>query len=91
MALVRERRQAAIVSDTTRENKRRSAFNYHPGGYVLLYPDPNEPKLTLNKGPFKIEAVNRATGTLRIKRVNYVEPINIRRVRPYFGSSSGGD
>ena len=88
---VRERRKAAIAKTNVRENKRRIAHRYQPGGSVLLLPNPLDPKMTLNRGPFKIVSVNRSNGILRIQRGNYVEPIHIRHVRPYFGRSSGGD
>ena len=89
--LVRERQKAAIEKTNIRENKRRIAYNYQPGGSVLVLPNPLDPKMTLNRGPFKIVSYNRSNGILRIQRGNYVEPIHICRVRPYFGRPSGGD
>jgi hypothetical protein len=89
--LIRARRLKAIKANNERENKRRIAYDYQPGGYVLMLPNRLDPKLDLNKGPFQIVSYNKANGVLRIRRGNYVEPIHIRRVRPYFGRPSGGD
>jgi len=50
-----------------------------------------DPKLKLHQGPFVVRAYNKSNGTLHIERKNYVEPINIRLVRPYFGSIRGGE
>jgi hypothetical protein len=66
-------------------------YSYQPGDKVLILPAPFDPKLTLNQGPFRVIHFDKATGTLQIRRKNYIESINIRRVRPYFGSQSGGD
>ena len=41
--------------------------------------------IQLHQGPYKVVSYNEASGTLHIKRKNYIEPINIRNVRPYFG------
>ena len=84
--LVRQRREAAIQVNNARENKRRIAHQYKPGDKVLVLAQSLDPKLTLHQGPFKVESFDRATGTLHIQRKNYVEPINIRNVRPYFAS-----
>ena len=84
--LVRRRREAAIQVNNTRENRRRIAHTYKPGDRVLLLTNPLDPKMQLNEGPFKVVSVNKASGTLHIQRRHYVEPINIRRVRPFFGS-----
>jgi hypothetical protein len=69
----------------------RIKYSYQPGDKVLILPAPFDPKLTLNQGPFRVIHFDKATGTLQIRRKNYIESINIRRVRPYFGSQSGGD
>ena len=85
--LVRQRRQAAIQHNNQRENRRRIKHTYHVGDKVLILSGGLDPKLQLNEGPFSVVGVDRSTGTLSIRRRNYIEPINIRRVRPYFGSS----
>ena len=43
-----------------------------------------DPKLKLHQGPFKIVSYDKANGTLQIRRGNYIEPINVRLVRPFF-------
>jgi hypothetical protein len=43
-----------------------------------------DPKLKLNDGPYTIEAYNQVNGTLQIRWGNYIEPINVRLVRPFF-------
>ena len=85
MELIRRRRRAAASANNIRENKRRIKHDYKPGDKVLMLPAFNDPKLALNKGPFVVESYNKANGTLQIRRGNYIEPVNIRLVRPYFG------
>ena len=89
--LVRQRRANAIAVNTERENRRRIAYDYKEGDKVLILSGGLDPKLKLHSGPYKVLSVNKSTGTLHIRRNNYVEPINIRNVRPYFGASRGGD
>ena len=91
MEFIRQRRQVAIEHNNERENKRRVAHDYKPGDKILILADRLDPKLRLNQGPFKVVSFNKTNGTLLIKRNNYIEPINMRLVRPYFGSSRGGD
>ena len=91
MELVRLRRQRAAERNNVRENKRRIKYKYKPGDKVLILTNKLDPKLKLNQGPYKVIHYNEANGTLQIRRGNYIEPINIRLVRPYFGRHSGGD
>ncbi len=84
--LVRQRREAAIRTNKARENKRHVAHAYQqPGDKVLILPNSLDPKLKLNQGPYKVISYDKSNGTLHIQRKHYVEPINIRNVRPYFG------
>lgn len=86
MELVRQRREAAIFKANQRENKRRIAYSYKPGDKILILSGGYlEPKLKLHEGPYKVLGFNKSNGTLTIRRRNYIEPINIRNVRPYFG------
>lgn len=85
LELVRQRREAAIQVNNARENRRRIAYDYKVGDKVLVLAQSLDPKLKLHEGPYRVEGFNKATGTLHIQRRNYVEPINIRNVRPYFG------
>jgi len=91
MELVRQRRATAIAKGNLRENKRRIKYDYKQGDQVLILAGGLDPKLKLHEGPFKVLSYNKSSGTLHIKRRNYIEPINVRRVRPYFGSNRGGD
>jgi hypothetical protein len=89
--LVRKRREAAIVRNNARENKRRIAYDYKPGDQVLVLTGRLDPKLALHSGPYRVLSYNKSNGILHIARKNYIEPINIRNVRPYFGTIRGGD
>ena len=89
--LVRQRRATAIAANNQRENRRRIACDYKEGDKVLILSGGLDPKLQLHQGPYKVLAVNKSNGILHIKRKGYVEPINIRNVRPYFGTIRGGD
>jgi transposase InsO family protein len=91
MELIRQRRSAAIQQNNQRENKRRIAYDYKPGDQVLILSGGMDPKLQLHQGPYKVLSYNKLNGTLHIHRNNYVESINIRQVRPYFGTIQGGD
>lgn len=83
--LIRQRREAAILKNNAWENRRRIAYKYKTGDYVLVLSRYLDPKMQLHQGPYKILSYEPSTGTLHIQRRNYVEPINIRNVRPYFG------
>ena len=94
--LLRQRRQASIQQSNIRENKRRIKYRYKEGDRVLVLTVSGrmDPKLKLHQGPYRVKAYDKASGTLQIHRRNYIESINIRNVRPYFGtesSESGGD
>ncbi len=84
MELIRLRRRKAVEVNNARENRRRIAYQYKPGDKVLLLTQKLDPKLKLNPGPYKVEAFDPMNGTLQIRRGNYIEPVNIRLVRPYF-------
>ena len=83
--LVRQRREAAIQVNNARENKRRIAHDYKKGDRILILSQALDPKMKLHDGPYPVINYDKATGTLHIQRKNYVEPINIRNVRPFFG------
>ena len=91
--LIRQRKEAAIVKNNTRENKRRIAYRYKAGDKVLVLSGRLDPKLKLHQGPYRVVSYDEASGTLHIRRRNYIESINIRNVRPFFGKtpSAGGD
>jgi putative transposase len=85
--LVRQRRQLAAKQNNEQENKRRIAYRYKAGDKVLILAKSMDPKLKLHEGPYKVLSYDQASGTLHIQRKNYVEPINVRNVLPYFGRS----
>ena len=74
-------------TNNARENRRRIAHNYQAGDKALALSQSLDPKLKLHQGPYEVISYTKATGTLHIQRNNYVEPINIRNVRPYFGDN----
>ena len=84
MNLVQLRRKQAAIVNNERENRRRYKHKYKPGDKVLILTQRMDPKLKLNDGPYTVESYNELNGTLQIRRGNYIEPINIRLVRPYF-------
>ena len=85
--LVQHRRQAAIIQNNERENKRRTNYKYKKGDRILILSNSMDPKLQLHQGPFKVVSYDKGSGTLHIQRKNYIEPINIQRVRLYYGKS----
>ena len=87
MELVRQRHEQAIQKTNIRENKQRIAYDYKPGDQVLILSGVMDPKLKLHQGPYSVISYNKSNSTLIIRRKNYIEPINIRQVRPYFGAS----
>ena len=82
---VRQRRQIEIQRNNERENRRRIAFDYQPGQKVLILTQRLDPKLKTHEGPFEVMRYDSTSGTLHIRRGRYVEPINVRLVRPYYG------
>ena len=83
---LRQRRHKAATQNNLRENRRRIAHVYKPGDKILILTQRLDPKLQLHEGPYKVVDYNKANGTLQIKRGEYIEPINVRLVRPYFGN-----
>jgi len=83
--LVRRRRLTAIRKNNGREDKRRIKYRYKEGDQVLILAWRLDPKLKGHEGPYKVLNYDDSSGTLHTLRRNYVEPINIRNVRPYFG------
>lgn len=75
----------AIITNNTNENKCHIAYQYKAGDQVLIFSGGLDPKLQLHHGPSRVLSFDRASGTLHIQRHNYIEPINMRNVRPYFG------
>ena len=70
-----------------KENAKRHFFDYKIGDLILiLTKQEHEGKLepnTLPEGPWKITQVH-TNGTVSILRNNYIERINICRIRPFF-------
>ena len=84
---IRKRRENATIRNNQRENRRRIKYNYKEGDQVLVLSEHLDPKMKLHSGPYKVLSYNKANDTLHSRRRNYVEPINIRNVRPYFGKA----
>ena len=82
---IRQRREVAIYKNNQRENRRRIKYKYKAGDRVLVLTGRLDPKMKLHQGPYRVLSYAKESGTLHIQRKNYVEPINIRNVRPYFG------
>jgi hypothetical protein len=83
---IKQRRAAAVEVNNAKENRRRIQHTYKPGDKILIIAGGLDPKLKLHSGPYKVLSYDENSGTLRIQRRNYVDSINIRNVRPYFGS-----
>jgi hypothetical protein len=82
---IRQRREAAILKNNQRENKRRIAYRFKAGDKVLILSRRLDPKMQLHRGPYTVIDYDPSLGTLHIQRNKYTESINIRNVRPYFG------
>ena len=87
LEILRQRRRQAAENNNRKENRRRIAYDYKKGDKVLILTQRLDPKLQLHEGPYKVFEYNRANGTLQIKQGQFIEPINVRLVRPYFGKS----
>ena len=87
---VHRRTKSTILDNLQHANAKRISIDYKIGDEVLLLHDPNDPSTLKRKnlGPFPIVRVH-ANGTLTIERHNFLERLNIRRLRPYF--RSGGE
>ena len=85
--MLRRRKRHATAVSNKRENLKRLDHAYKPGDKVLIKLDKLEAGGKLarpTEGPYTVETVHRSNGTLTIKRGNYRERINIRRLRPFF-------
>ena len=75
------------MQNNERENQSRKDQDYKVGQKVpILNKNQLRGKLeptVLNEGPWLILQTN-TNGTVTIKRNNYIERINIRRIRPFF-------
>ena len=91
---IKERRQCLVDKNNNIENSKRIDYNYHVGEWILIRKDTYK---MLNKleprylGPYRITQIH-VNGTVTIKkRMNVLERINIRKIKPYNGSSSEED
>ena len=76
-------RNRRAIADNIRENRRRTEHHYNPGDLVLIIRDGTFGTLEVPTiGPFEV-ITEHANGTITIRRNNYFERINIRRIKPY--------
>ena len=82
-----ERKQNIINKANIKENSKRRSFDYTEGDLIIiLHKQGHNDKLDLStfpEGPWKITQIH-TNGTVPILRNNYIERINIRRIRPFF-------
>ena len=82
-ALINERKQQEINKNNERENRKRISHTYAEGDKVLLeIPKRQRKHQKQRDGPYTIEKVN-TNGTIRIRRKNVSDLVNIRRVTPF--------
>ena len=87
-ARIKLRKQETIDKSNTQENAKRIAHDYQVGDKVLLETPGILRKMSQpRQGPFKIVKVH-TNGTVRIRRKNITEQVNIRRLTPYFERSN---
>ena len=82
--LIQSRRRAQQTKDNIRENRSRTNYQYKVGDSVRIVTTVRERRGKLfgheHKGPYDIVAVHN-NGTVDIKRGNFKERINIRRLK----------
>ncbi len=84
---IQNERQKTLAASNAKENKSRITKQYLPGDQVLIVLDPDErrshPKMSKpTKGPYAITRIH-TNGTVDINRGNFIETINIRRLKPF--------
>jgi len=85
---ISKERQRLVAASNQWENRGRINKQYAPGDQVLIVMDADErrshPKMNaLTKGPYTVTRVY-TNGTVQLNRGNFMETINIRRLKPYF-------
>ena len=80
---IRQRKQNIIDENNRKENAKRIAHTYQVGDKVLVKQH-NQTKYGGPEydGPYPISAVN-ANGTVRVRKTNYYDIVNIRNIKPY--------
>jgi hypothetical protein len=87
-ARIKLRKQETIDKSNVQENAKRIDHDYQVGDKILLErPGILRKMSSPRKGPYKIIKVH-TNGTVRIRRGNVTERVNIRRITPYFESSN---
>ena len=87
-ARIKLRKQETIDKSNKQENAKRIAHTYTVGDKVLLEKPGIIRKMSQPRtGPFEIIKVY-TNGTVRIRRGNVTEQVNIRRLTPYFERSN---
>jgi hypothetical protein len=79
--------QQLVAASNNKENKARIGKEYTPSDQILIVMDANEcrgqPKMSVpTKGPYTVTQVY-PNGAVQINRRNFVETINIPRIKPY--------
>jgi hypothetical protein len=87
---INSNRQKILAASNTKENKTRTTKQYLSGDQVLIILDPDkrqsQPKMSRpTKGPYTINTVH-TNGTVEINRGNFIETINIRRLKPFIST-----
>lgn len=86
-ARIREQKQKETDKNNKNENRSRIPHEYSEGDLVLLTDSRKRSKLTAKRtGPYEIVRVN-SNGTVRIRKGQVLDTVNIRRVTPYFERS----
>ena len=88
---LKELRRQQAVANNRKENKSRIPHQYSIGDMVLIveksYERAKKSKLSSpTEGPYEVIRVY-TNGNVRIRRGNYDEDINIRRLRPYYSDN----
>jgi transposase InsO family protein len=84
---IHQRKQKLIEENNRRENAKRILHTYRIGDKVLVKQH-NQTKYGGPEydGPYPISAVN-ANGTVRVRKSNYYDIVNIRNIKPYTEST----
>ena len=82
---IKSRKRKVTIYNNARENNSRNTHEYIVGDLILIIPHNSEKVSKLQKQcevPYEILKVYQ-NGTVKIRRGNYDEIINIRRMKPY--------
>ena len=80
--LIRQRKQAVIQKNNSRENSKRIPHEYHAGDKVMLHLGTEYKHEQPYHGPYEIREVH-SNGTVTIQKGASTEKVNIRRLQPF--------